>query len=172
MQKFTKLGMVLLLAVALLAAGCGGDDEGSEGSDTEATTEALSTDEYSQTVTDALTTFGTEFAALGDAVSNPESPEAYVSGVEDIQDRLDEIVAELEAIEPPAEAEQINADLIAAFEELNAAFTPVIETAQNAEDDPQALIDAATDLQAAALDFQEEANRIGQEASEAGIPLE
>jgi hypothetical protein len=169
-QKFMKLGAVLMLFGALLVAGCGGDDD--ESSDSGETTEALSAEEYSTTVTDALTQFGTEFAALGEAVKNPESPEAYVAGVEDIQARLDEIIAELEGVTPPPEGEQVHADLIAAFEDLNASFTPVIETAQNAEDDPQALIEAATDLQAAALDFQTEATRISEEAAEAGIPLE
>lgn len=172
-QKFIKLGALLLMLGALLVAGCGGDDDESSDSGTETeTTEALSAEEYSTTVTDALTQFGTEFAALGEAVSDPKSPEAYVAGVEDIQARLDEIIAELEGVEPPEEAAQIHADLIAAFEDLNESFTPVIETAKNAEDDPQALIDAATDLQTAALDFQTEANRISQEATEAGIPLE
>lgn len=165
-----KLGALLLLVGALLVTGCGGDD--SEESSSTATTEALSAEEYSATVTDALTQFGTEFAALGEAVADPESPEAYVAGVEDIQARLDEIIAELEGIQPPAEAEQVNTDLIAAFQDLNDSFTPVIETAQNAENDPQALIDAATELQAAATDFQTEANRISQEAADAGIPLE
>ena len=168
MQKFMKLGAVLMLFGALLVAGCGGDD----GEGEESTSEALSAEEYSTTVTDALTQFGEEFAALGEAVQNPESPEDYVAGVEDIQARLDEIIAELEGVTPPTEAEQIHADLIAAFEDLNTSFTPVIETAQNAENDPQALIDAATELQAAALDFQTEATRISQEAADAGIPLE
>lgn len=171
MQKFMKLGALLMLFGALLVAGCGGDDEESADSGTE-TSEALTAEEYSTTVTDALTQFGTEFAALGEAVKDPESPEAYVAGVEDIQARLDEIVAELEGVTPPPEGEQIHADLIAAFEDLNASFTPVIETAQNAENDPQALIDAATELQAAAVDFQTEATRISQEAADAGIPLE
>lgn len=171
-QKFIKLGALLLMLGALLVAGCGGDDDEASDSGTETETEALSAEEYSTTVTDALTQFGTEFAALGEAVKDPESPEAYVAGVEDIQARLDEIIVELEGVQPPEEAAQIHADLIAAFEDLNASFTPVIETAKNAEDDPQALIDAATDLQTAALDFQTEANRISQEATEAGIPLE
>lgn len=163
-----------MLFGALLVAGCGGDDEESADSGTETTesTEALSAEEYSTTVTDALTQFGTEFAALGEAVKNPDSPEDYVAGVEDIQARLDEIIAELEGVTPPPEGEQVHADLIAAFEDLNASFTPVIETAQNAENDPQALLDAATELQAAAVDFQTEATRISQEAAEAGIPLE
>lgn len=170
MTKLTVL--VLALFGALLVAGCGGDDEDSGDAAPTDGGEALSAEEYSTTVTDALTQFGTEFQELGEAVRDPESPEAYVAGVEEIQARVDEIIAELEGVTPPEEAEQINADLIAAFEDLSAAFTPIIETAENVENDPQALIEAATDLQAAASEFQTRANDISERAREAGVPLD
>ena len=158
MKLLTSL-VAALLALGLLAA-CGGDDDGGE---------ALSLEDYSEQAEAELKAFSEEFGPLGEEARDPESREDYLQAVTAVQDRVTETIDTLDGLEPPEEAAAVHDDLLAAFNDLEAAFTPVIE-ATEAEDDA-ALQQAAEDLTAESQEFDSTAQQIQQDAEEAGVEI-
>ena len=150
--------LLLILALALLA-GCGGDDE----------SEALSVEDYSAQVDEELATFNEEFTALGQEAANPESREQYVEAVTAVRARVTEVVAAIEAIEPPEEAAGFHEGLIVALGGLEDSFTPVIEAAEGTDD--EALLQAAEDLQSRIAEFGTQVQELATEAEEAGVEV-
>lgn len=167
MNPLRKLSLLLAVALSagLIAACGGGDDNGDSGDG-----DALSAEEYTQQVSDEMEAFESEFRELGAAAANPESPEAYVAAVEDVQGRLDETVGTLEAITPPSEARDVHDRLVQAFQDLSVAYGGIIDAVES-EDEGQ-IRDAIDELQAATAAFQSEAVEIAREAEDAGVPIE
>lgn len=155
-KRFFKL--VPLLAVALLATGlvaaCGSDEK----------------DEYASDVESVLEPLGEELTNLGTELSNVDSPEGFVEGVTAVQDRIEEGVADLEAIEPPSDVTDIHEDLIASLEKFNSSLDAVRTAAEDG--DLQTLQEEALALPQAASEFQTEIDDITQRAEDAGVPVE
>jgi soluble cytochrome b562 len=155
-----KLHTFTVLAGALLAlfliAGCGGDD-------------GISPEEYSQEIQDVLEPLGTELQTLGSEVQQVRDADAFASAITDVQDTLEQGISDLEAIDPPEDAEDAHADMIAAFESFNESLDGVREAAE--EGDVQALQNAASQLPQAALDFQSDLSDVTQRLEDAGVPV-
>ncbi|HEY8465294.1 MAG TPA: hypothetical protein VIL04_00665 [Solirubrobacterales bacterium] len=168
MSKKLLLLPALLVSVLLLAS-CGGDDDNG-GGESGGDGGALSTEEYSEQVSDEMATFEQEFRDLGEAAANPQNADEYIAAVEDIQGRLTETADNLDGIEPPGEAEDIHARLTQAFRDLEAAYGGIVEAVES--ESRKQIANAVSDLQAATKAFQDEVTAIATESEEAGFPIE
>jgi hypothetical protein len=151
---------ILLLAGALatlaLIAGCGGDD-------------GVSPEEYSDEIQQVLEPLGSELQTLGSEVQGVRDADAFAAAITDVQETLEQGIGELEAIEPPSDAEAAHDDMIAAFESFRESLGGVREAAE--EGDVDALQEAAAQLPQAALDFQSELSDVTERLEEAGVPV-
>ena len=154
--------LAVLAALALPACGDDDDDSGDGG-------EALSAEEYDAEMEAALQTFA-ELDQLSAPLANPESVEQYVTGVREIVTEIDGTVSDLEAIEPPENVSEEHDELISAVEAYRDVFPPVADAAEAG--DNAALQSGATDLQAAAFEFQETATDLDQRFEDEGIDLQ
>jgi hypothetical protein len=98
--------LAALLAVAVVSLGlvaCGGDDEepsGSGGGNTEQSeSAALSKNEYLTQVNDAQSQFASESQKLD--LANPKGPKDFQNKLEGLIPLVDELITELDDIEPP-----------------------------------------------------------------------
>jgi hypothetical protein len=154
----------LAVLAALVLPACGDDDDG--GGDGG---EALSAEDYDTEMEAALQTFA-NLDQLSAPLANPESIEQYVSGVREIVTEIDGTVSDLEAIEPPENVAEEHDELIAAIEAYRDVFPPVADAAEAG--DKAGLQSSATDLQAAAVEFQETAIDLDKRFEDEGIDLQ
>jgi hypothetical protein len=157
----------LLLTLGLLA-GCGGDDDDGSGDTT--TTEALSAEEYETEVNELSGSFNTEFSALGQEAAAPESPEAYTETVGSIESLLEQHVADLEEIEPPAEAADIHAEIIETYSDMIGAFATVREAVEGG--DATEIQEEASKLSDESTALNDQLNDLVEQASEQGIEID
>lgn len=159
-----KLFVLLATFAALVAAGCGGDDESDSSSDSG---EPLSSEEYATEIEGILRTFGEESITLGTELSGATSPEELRSGVDDLSALTQTAVDDLNAIEPPEEAGEAHETLTSALE----GYLEDIETLSEAvqSDDPQAAQQAALDFQEAAVEVQSDLSEAATQLQDAGI---
>lgn len=171
-MSLIKITLALLAAIALIgAAGCGdddGDDTSSE--ETTETTEALSNEEYATEVQDVLLSFGESFSALGTEIQQAKSEEDFSALVGEAESEIQTTIDDFSAITPPEDAQEAHDQILAALEGFAGNLTDVSEAVESG--DQTALTDAATELQSAALDFQDELTQAAQSLSEAGIEFE
>jgi hypothetical protein len=146
-----------LITAALLALGCGGDDAGGDG---------LSKEEYTAEAEAALDSFGA-LAELKPPTANAEAIDSYLAEVRGI---FETALDDLRALEPPEDVVAIHRNLVTAIEAYSEAFPPVADAAT--ANDEAALQQAATDLQAAAFEFQETATDLDQRFEDEGIDLQ
>ena len=184
-MKFLRIPLIVLALVGLIAlAGCGDDDsttsdesttessttateESTESTTTESDGDALSADEYSQQAQEVLVSFGTSFQKLGSEISSSSSPEEFANLVDEAEAEIQTAIDDFSAITPPEEAQEGHDQILAALEDFSSKLTDVSNAA--ASGDQTALQDAATELQAAGLDFQEQLTQAAKSLSEAGI---
>ncbi len=182
-MKFLRIPLIVLALVGLIAlAGCGDDDSTSsdsttatessttatdESTTTESSGDALSAEEYSVEAQQVLVSFGTSFQKLGSQISASKSPEEFASLVDEAEAEIQTAIDDFSAIQPPEEAQEGHDQILAALEDFSSKLTDVSNAA--ASGDQTALADAATELQAAGLDFQEQLTQAAQSLSEAGI---
>lgn len=155
-SKIVASLLAALVSAALLAA-CGGDDGG----------DSLSDQEYSDELSTVFTDIS-ENEVLGEQLSNAENPEELAGGLEETKTILGTAADDLEALEPPADAEEGNAALVSSLRDFNAAVDPVLTAAE--EGDQQALQGAAMDFQQAGETFQQDFAEAAMMLEEAGIP--
>lgn len=153
----------LALAGALLA-GCGGGERD------EREQPPLSAAEYTEAVNAELIAFNSEFASLGEAAAGAGSAEEYLDAVRDLRGRVAATADALEAMRPPAEAEDVHTRLAAAFAELAGAYEAVVSAVEAGEEDEIRAAGAA--LERASRSFTREAQAIDRAARKAGLELE
>jgi hypothetical protein len=120
--------LLVVLAAALTAAGCGGDG-------------SLSKSEYVEKnnaiQTEAMESIGT----LGTASSDPEKAAAQL---EEAQAGIDKAVKDLDALKPPSDWKDEHADLVASLKEMGTVIGEMQTAAK--EKDVEALTQAITDI--------------------------
>ncbi|MGI8460812.1 MAG: hypothetical protein ACR2OC_04120 [Solirubrobacterales bacterium] len=159
----------LIAVIATLAlVACGGDDEESTSTAT-ATTEEVSADEYEAEANAVLDPLNGELEGAGAAAANPDSPEAYVTAIEDVQGVVDGAVADLDAITPPENVAAPHDQVISALEEFGSALDPIKDAAESG--DEQELTAAALDLAPVLEEFAAEVTEAEAEFAAAGIEL-
>lgn len=179
-MRHLKIPLLLLALVGLIAlSGCG-DDESSdststsaESTATDASTESTATDagsdDYGGQLTTILTTFGTDFQALAPEISGAKTPEDFNTLVDEAETGIQTTIDDLSALEPPAEAQEGQDQLIAAFEGFSSSLTGVSDAA--ASGDKAALQSAAADLQTAAQTFTTDLTEAAQSLQAAGVSV-
>ena len=184
-MKFLRIPLIVLALVGLIAlAGCGDDDsttsdestatessttteESTESTTTESSGDALSAEEYSTQAQEVLVSFGTSFQKLGAEISASKDEAEFADLVDEAEAEIQTAIDDFSAITPPEEAQEGHDQILAALEDFSSKLTDVSNAAESG--DATALQDAATELQAAGLDFQEQLTQAAESLSEAGI---
>ena len=174
-----RISFLLLALVGLVAvSGCGGDDEESTStsgevtlSTTESTTEgeALTVEEYATEAQTILIDFGTAFTALGTEIQSSQGDEQFQELVGQAETEIQGAIDDFGALQPPEEAQEGHDQILAALEDFSSKLTDVSDAASSG--DETALQEAATQLQSAGLDFQEQLTQAAQSLTEAGVDL-
>lgn len=171
-----RIPLILLALVGLIAiAGCGGDDEESTSTEattetTEATGDTTASDDvtaYTTGAQEVLLSFGTAFTELGTQIQQSKDEEEFATLVGDAETEIQTAIDDFSALEPPEEAQEGHDQILAALEDFSSKLTDVSDAASSG--DEQALQTAATELQAAGLDFQKQLTEAAQKLTEAGI---
>lgn len=123
-----------LAALALIAAGCGGDE--------------VSKDEYESSVRSAGTALEKTFGSLGSSLSDSSSPEDAAKELEQGADALDKAAGDLGDIEAPSEIEDAHDDVVEGLAALADEFREGAKAA--AGGDVDSLVEFATSLQSSA----------------------
>lgn len=154
-MRILRIPLIVLALVGLIAfAGCGGDDR-------------LSNEEYTEQATEILTSFSTEFQALGAEIQGAQDEEAFSSGVDEAESVIQGTIDEYSELEPPEEAQEGHDQVVSSLEGFSSSLTEVSEAAGSG--DEEAVQQAATELQAAGVEFQTQLTEAGQLLEEAGI---
>lgn len=164
----SRIILLCLALLALLIAGCGGDDGDEDSSDTE-TSEALSSEDYTQEAQNVLLAFGTSFQELGAQISASQEPEEFGSLVDQAESEIQTAIDEFGAITPPEEAQEGHDQVLAALEDFSSKLTDVSEAADAGDD--SALQEAATALQEAGFEFQDQITQATQSLQDSGIEI-
>lgn len=143
----------LLIASGLLAA-CGSDDK----------------EEYAQQVEEILDPLGNDLQQLGAELSGATDESELASGLEQAEGDLQQAADEIEALDVPDGVEQVNSDLVTAINGFADELGTVREAAESGN--AEALQKSALNLPQVASDFEDELNRIQQDAIDAGVPIE
>lgn len=154
MKLLTAIALALTAGALLVA--CGGDGE------------ELTKQQYSDEVLPILERFKQANEEGAASLADASSAEEIVSTVDDLQSELTESMDQLEALSPPADAEQINSDLISSMEEFNASLDDFRSAAEGGDD--KAFAESGDAVDAAAQRLEKEFAEISERASEAGIP--
>lgn len=150
-------GVLLVLVGVVLSAGaltaCGGEDK----------------QEYAQQVEEVLGPLSAELQSVGMNLEGAGSAEELAAAFEEVQARIEQSISELEAIDPPSDVEEIQADLIATIESFSSSLDPVREAAEKGN--LQQLEREAQILPEAAATLQGELVEITRRAADAGVPV-
>jgi hypothetical protein len=122
---------ICLLALAPLAAGCGGDD--------------ADKDEYEREVREVGQTLESTFGSLGTSISGSGNTEEAATKLEEGASSLDRASQELGDIDPPSEIEGPHDDLVEGLGELADQFRQGAEAAEGGDLDQ--LLQFASTLQ-------------------------
>jgi hypothetical protein len=178
MPSFRTPALLALVLVIGLIAGCGGSDSSSSSTtsgatgatgDTGSASTSADSGDYAGEVDAALAEFNKNYTSLGSEAANPSSASDYLNTVKSLQGEIESVVSNLNDIEPPAEAESFQSDLVSAFEDLGKGLDPVIQATE--DKDKEALISAAGAFATASTDFAQESIKLGQEAQKQGFDI-
>ena len=142
----TRTLVLLLSFLALVAAGCGGDDGGGS---SEGSSEALSKEDYIEEINSAQTTFVDAASNLN--LASPESPKAFADSIEELNGSVDQLVTDLEEITPPEEIADLHQQLIDGMEEYGSTISENVEGLRSG--DQQKLVQAAQNIGEASTEF-------------------
>ena len=154
-RRLTSL--VLLTAAVLVlagAAGCGQSES----------------EEYAERVEEARDLAADEARNVAGEIAAQPDTDAMAQTLGEIESRLDGAAADLEALDVPEGASEVNADHVAAIEDFSAAVKEARRTA--AEGQRVWFRKATTDLLRAASTLNSELSAIQSEAQQAGIPID
>lgn len=167
-MRVLRISFLVLALFGLIAvAGCGSSDSTESDS---TSSEALSNEEYASQVQTILTDFGSNFSDLGSQISNSENSAEFSDLVDQAEGEIQTAIDELNAITPPADAQEGHDQMVAALENFSSKLTDVSEAADSGDD--KALVESAQSLQTAAIDFQTDLQQAAQSLQEAGITLD
>jgi hypothetical protein len=178
-----KITLMLMAVVGLIAvAGCGSDDDSSSSSSSTATessttaTDSTAGDEtsaddgdYAAGLTQVLSEFGTSFQTLGTKLQGVKDEGALASGIDDLEAQIQTTISDLEDLDPPAEAQEGQDDIIAAFEAFSQKLTDVSDAVDSG--DASAAKSSAQDLQDAASTFQQDFSAGIAKIAQAGVDV-
>jgi hypothetical protein len=162
-MKFRRpfLALFLAIATAVLLAACGGDDDGNDGN---------GSGDYGQQAQEVFDSLAGDLSELSDELRQADSGEDLATGLRQASADINAAAAELEALDPPEDAQQVNDDLITTIQGF---ASDLDSTADDVESGGrQQLQTASLALVQAALEFQNELNEIRQRAVEAGVAIE
>jgi len=131
-----------LAALALVSAGCGGDDDGGE---------ALSDDEYAERFTEICSGFYDEVLEVVEdsTVEGPDDFEGIAEVAQETQEPAQEAADELADLQPPDEIEDEAQELVDNFQERVDLLDDTLDAAEGEdEDELQELTEQSDDLQA------------------------
>ena len=112
----TVLALVGLIAIS----GCGGDDSGTS-STASTSSEQLSADDYGQQLTAALVPLFTSLQGLQSF--DPQNPEDFGTQIQPTEDSFAKAIDEVNALQPPDEAQDGQDQLVAALEDFSSKLT-------------------------------------------------
>ena len=126
------LPLAVLLALALAATGCGGDDKSSSPSTaaTQATTTSPSTTTYQTQVQTILTSVGTAGSTLGTAAQASSSSADIATALEKFQASVKQAADELAKLTAPAKAQEGQDELEQVLREIADGVQPSIDAAK------------------------------------------
>lgn len=164
-MRLLRIPFVVLALVGLIAvAGCGGSDS-TDGS----STDALSEDAYAEQVTTIVTSFATSFQALGTEISSANDPAQLSDGLNQAEAGIQGAIDDLDALQPPAGAEQAQEQLIGALEGFSTELSKLGDAVDSG--DKNATKAAVAGLQSASLQFQSDLSEAQTSFDDAGITL-
>jgi hypothetical protein len=165
-MRILRTPLIVLALTGLIAlSGCGGGDS----SDSSTSSDALSVDEYTTQVQQALTDFGTQFTTLGTQIQQAKTSDELSGLVDQAETEIQGAIDDFDAIQPPDEAQEGHDQIIAALEDFSSKLTDVSEAADSG--DKSSFQDAAAALQQAGTDFGTQLQEAAQSLSDAGINL-
>lgn len=150
--------LAAVAASAGLLAACGGEDE-------------VSPQEYANQAAEAVLTLVEDLGAGSDvqeALSNPDNLDQAGQAIEEFEGVLGTVAGDLKEISPPSEAEEGHDMLVSATEDLESAAGSFVEVIDSG--DEEAIVEAATDFEAAGEQFQQDFQEAGNTLEGAGIP--
>lgn len=133
MPKLSRMLLVAFAAVALIAAGCGGDTE--------------EKNDYVDQVNKAQTEFADQVTKLSTAITSTSSDSADQKTIESYQGAVDGVVKDLEGITPPEDVEAEHQQLVDAMSAYGKSVSTALEDLQGGS--AQDRLKAATELQQA-----------------------
>jgi peptidoglycan hydrolase CwlO-like protein len=141
MSQLLRLALLAALALSLVAAGCGDD--------------TAAKNEYVDAVNKAQTDFAAAVQKI-QADASSASPDQAKQVFDDLAGEVDNVVSDLEAVEPPEEVSDLHNRLV----DQMGSFGDSIREAGDSIDggDPQAIIEATTK-------FSQEVSKLGTDIS-------
>lgn len=133
MLKLSRILLVAFAAVALIAAGCGGDTE--------------EKNDYVDQVNKAQTEFADQVTKLSTAITSTSSSSADQKTIESYQTAVDGVVKDLEGITPPEDVKAEHQQLVDAMSTYGESVGTALEDLQGGS--AQDRLKAATELQTA-----------------------
>lgn len=116
----TRVVTACLAALALLAAGCGGDD-------------GTSREDYEREVQQVGTTLEETFGELGSSISGSGSTEEAAKQLAEGAESLDKASSDLDDIDPPSDIADAHEDIVAGLAELADEFRSGSEAAEGGD---------------------------------------
>src|SRR5690349_17729383 len=118
-----KITVMLVALVGLLAfAGCGGDDDSTSASSETTATDTTATDstatdttatdsdsdsgDYGSELSGILVDFGASFQGIGADIQGSKDPQDYVDAFDSFESEINKTIDDIEALDPPEEAQQ------------------------------------------------------------------
>ncbi|MFA9270094.1 hypothetical protein LRS13_08455 [Svornostia abyssi] len=133
MLKLSRILLVAFAAVALIAAGCGGDTE--------------EKNDYVDQVNKAQTEFADQVTKLSTAITSTSSSSTDQKTIESYQTAVDGVVKDLEGITPPEDVKAEHQQLVDAMSTYGESVGTALEDLQGGS--AQDRLKAATELQTA-----------------------
>lgn len=133
MLKLSRILLVAFAAVALIAAGCGGDTE--------------EKNDYVDQVNKAQTEFADQVTKLSTAITSTSSSSADQKTIESYQTAVDGVVKDLKGITPPEDVKAEHQQLVDAMSTYGDSVGAALEDLQGGS--AQDRLKAATELQTA-----------------------
>jgi len=124
------VALMAVLVVSLALAACGGDDEKSQNSSGSDTTEqsgggGLSKNDYLTQVNEAQSTFASESQKLD--LANPKGPKDFQKKLEGLIPLVDDLVTELDEIQPPSQVTGEHDKLVTQLEDYKTVLQENID---------------------------------------------
>lgn len=166
LPRLLALPIAVLVSLALMASGCGGDSDGPEAEREPAPGEPLSAEEYVDQVDDALAPIASESETVISRASRAQSPEDLTRPLGDLRETLETAARDLESLEPPEEAADVHPRLVETQREFAEALGEAQRQAERGD-----VQKAFGELRAAGDRYRERGEQISKDFQERGLDL-